>query len=196
MSADLDSWSRWGLETQAIREEIVGFLRWQPTAFSGRSKDTARFPTPRGWEEASQDMKLYPDPFEDVLGDKSNSNWRVIVGLRCGRSTAETFWAWYLMVRDVDLDEILQSGKLKSKKGQADDVIMLTYAAVYAVATRLEQGNTSPKKHPGIHIFVESLTREHRVALLVQLSRAGQNLLLTKFPDTHALIASAVTGAV
>lgn len=195
MHAHLESWCRWGLETKTIPEEIVGYLNWQPAAFSGKTKDTARFPTPRGWEEAAQDMKRYPDPFEDVLGNKSRDNWRVIVSMRCGESTSKTFWAWYLLVRDIDVEQILDTGKVEAKSASPDtDPAMLTYAAIYGVATRLGRGGFSKKKHPGIEIFIKTLNNESRIALLIQLPPQAQATLKKEFPAAHATIVGSITG--
>jgi hypothetical protein len=171
MRADLDTWCAWA-RASGLPGEIEGFLRWKPAMLHGKTGRSARFPTPRGWEEAGIDMKAHPDPMQDLLGDRSNNNWRVIVSMRCGEETASDFWAWYTQVRRIDIEQIMKSGTCPALTSATDEKLALTqYAAIFALTTHLEKQPLSPKKtSPGLAIFVESLSNENRVAFLAQCS--------------------------
>lgn len=191
---DLHEWCRWGLESGTITQEVVGFLQWQRTAFYGKKNDVLRFPTPRGWEEASADMKLYPDPYEDILGDRSNCNWKTIVSMRVGESTGNSFWSWFCIVKDVDVDAILTEGVISMKSGKANiDEGMMSYAAIYALTRHLDNVGLKPR-HTGLARFIENLSAENRVALLVQLSKKTDSEFRKHFPKSRALIVSALSG--
>lgn len=177
---DVESFTAYGREG-AIQPAILGYLQHKPEHLHKPQEGVNRFPTPRGWQEASNQMTAYPDPFEDLLGNKSNNNWKVIVSNKLGEHVANDFWAWYTIVAKINVQELLTRGNLQVLN---DDLSALTrYAAIYAVALYLNTNGVS-KKHTGLHTWVsEFLHKEMRIAFAIQLSASTRAALVKELPD-------------
>lgn len=189
LRVDLPSWVLWARTSGVVPEELIGFISSYPNLLHGKTgARSARFPTPRGWEEVALDMREYPDPFEDVLGDGTNNNWKTIVSLRCGEEVSNTFWAWFTQLRNIDVARILKIGD-----GVADAGIQ-KYVACYAIVQELIRHPLRKKgSAPGLVKFIEGLTPEMRTALLVQCPVPVQKNLGDMQPDALGLLGKAVS---
>jgi hypothetical protein len=195
LKPDLETWSAWGLETDTIPAEIIGFLRSKPSAFVGKSGDTSRFPTPRGWAEVAVDFKGTPDPLTDILGDPRRPAWRTFVSLRCGEPTAASFWAWYSIVRLIDVAELLATGRIvQSSASKTADPVLQTHAAIFAITDWLRINAAKPA-HKGIEVFVENLEAEYRVVFFISLTSKAKKQMEKHFPKALALCAQALVGS-
>ncbi len=188
MHADLATWSAWGRESGTIHPAILGFLQWKPTLLHAKKTGVARFPTPRGWEEASFDLSRHNDPYANILGTKMPA-WKVLIELRCGVETASDFWAWYEIVRNVDVPELLQTGKIS---GTTDK--MAAYAACFALSAHLEMHGVK-KSYFGLQTFVDNLSPDMRIAFVVQLTAKTRKALREAHPTVASVLMSDIVGA-
>lgn len=188
MQADLASWSAWGRDSGTIHPAIIGFLQWKPTLLHAKKTGVARFPTPRGWEEASFDLSRHGDPHANLLGTKVPA-WKIIIELRCGVETASDFWAWYEIVRNVNIPELLQTGKIT---GTADK--MAEYAACFALSAHLEAHGVK-KSYFGLQTFVDNLSPDMRVAFVVQLTAKTRKALRDAHPTVASVLMTDIVGS-
>lgn len=180
----LRDFTNWASSGDVIAPEIVGFLQYKPEYLHMHHATAPRFPTPRGWEEASWDIKLLKG--KPLLPKRANETLRLVVELRCGAPVAADFWAWHEHVRGVDVDGVLTGRAAVDAK----DPLAL-YATIYAVATYLNDKGLK-KSHIGFPAFVSALGSEHSTALLLQLGSTPRNQTQALFPDTAAKFMSGV----
>lgn len=70
---DLQEWSEWAIQN-AVRAEVVAFLRFRPELLSVFDRDANAFPSPRSWEFVSRILDSAPDQsvehelFEGAVG--------------------------------------------------------------------------------------------------------------------------------
>lgn len=187
MLPNTDSFCSYGLEAKRpdgeseLHRIIAGYLQWKPGHLYLMKEAVNRYPTPRGWIEASQQMYAYPDAEETSCGE---ANWKSVVSRKCGNDVGADFWAWYSILRTIDAAHILQHGRTTNQPIE-------TYAAVYVVARHLNV-NGFPDAAPGLLGFISGMAPEMHVAFMMQLDRNRRGQLSAKHPDVAALLMKAV----
>jgi hypothetical protein len=182
MAPDILSFTEYGRDSGEIHEAVIGYLQFKPAHLHEWKEGVARFPTPRGWWEASQQLFEYFNPVEDVFQNGAKENWKGIVARKVGDHVANDFWAWYEIIQKVDVQEILHRGNLQLS-GDAAARRMQQYASVFAVAQYLNVKGVE-KKHVGLKKWVPALDGEMRVALIVQLKHKVRVNIASHFPET------------
>lgn len=194
MIPDVLSFSKFGRDSGEIHETIIGYIHFKPEHLHQWKEGVSRFPTPRGWWEASQQLFAYPDPTEDVFSNGARDNWKGIISRKVGDHVANDFWAWYRIISEIDVQSILRTGHF-AQHGEADARRMQQYAAVFAVAQELNRGGVKPT-YKGLEIWIPNLDPEMRIALIVQLSRKVRMDISSEFPNAgDELLADYVTTA-
>ncbi len=150
-------------EPLKIHPMLLGFLNYKPELLHKHEEGVYRFPTPRGYRETTLQMYEYPD----------DKDWKRLLERKLGVPAANDFWAWYQILRNIDVDYILDQGVLReppkhdAKTPAEVAQKMAEFAAVFAVTDRLNK-KISPN-HKGLEKFTMSLAEELRVAFLLQL---------------------------
>ncbi len=166
-----------------VHSAVLGFLHYKPEYLHKHSEDQIRFPNPRGWVEASYDMKKF-GPKDRLV--KTATAWETIVAMKCGEPVASDFRAWHEIVSKIDVDKLLKTGVLDHTLG-ADDLSMLQYAAIYAVVQELDRSGVKPA-HQGLQPFVEGLSAELCVAMVTQLTKKVRDGIKTHHKDVGDLL--------
>jgi len=182
MAPDLVSFSKYGRAKGEIHEAVIGYLQYKPSQLHQWKEGAFRFPTPRGWWEASQQMFAYPVADEDLFSTGSRDNWKGIVSRKLGEHIGSDFWAWYQIISKVDVDAILIRGDMATT-GDSAAVRMQQYAAVFRIAQKLNQDGVKPA-YVGLGAWVPQIAPEMRVALIIQLSTKSRTSIATIFPKT------------
>lgn len=180
MFPDVLSFSKFGRESGEIHDVVLGYLQFKPAHLHEWKESVMRFPTPRGWWEASQQLIAYPLPEEDIFRNGSNENWKGIISRKLGDHVAADFWAWYQIISKVNTKDILLKGLL-ALSGDAAAKRMQQYAAIFAVSQELNS-NGVQKAYVGLDAWVPKLDPEMRVALIVQLTRKVRTDISSMFP--------------
>lgn len=172
---------------EKVHPSVLGYLTYKGEHLHQQKDNVTRFPTQRGWVEASSQMyrhKAY-DPFPGP-GHKA---WQTIVNLKCGEHVGNDFWAWYTIIDRVNVDKILATGDLEvrdiTEKERAN--MMFKYAATFAVAQRLNAKKIS-SSYTGLEPFVNALEPDMRVSLLTQLSKAAREGIKEHLPGTGSVL--------
>lgn len=189
MEANLKDFADYAEATGHIHPAIIGFLHWKPDSLYLPLEDSYRFPTPRTWKEVSQDFAAYPSPHE-IIFKGADPNWKLLVGLKCGAPTAASFWAWYEIIQQVDIEAILVRGEFDLPKSSNTNPNMSFYAAIYAVALTLNMDVKS--KYKGLEAFVRMMPSELRAALLAQLHDKTRGRLKSMMPATMETLMESV----
>jgi hypothetical protein len=192
MVPDVRSFSLYGTQTGEINPAFLGYLQWKPEHLHKWQDGVNRFPTPRGWWEASKQTELFPDPFEDVFGNGVAENWKGIVARKLGDPVANDFWAWFEIISKVDVQGILINGTLPVL-ADPKKTRMTQFACVYAVSQVLNKDGVS-KKHTGLAVLVDSLEADMRVAFLVQLSGKLRADIAKLFPHVASTVMKDLVG--
>lgn len=182
MVPDVGSFVTYGRASGEIHDQIMGYLMFKPDHLHQWIENVNRFPTPRGWWEASQQFFAWPDPIEDVFKNGAMSNWKGIISRKCGDAVSNDFWAWHEIISKVEVDKILTTGNV-SFSGDPSDRRMQQFAAVYAVAIRLNTSGVKPT-YTGLEQLVKGIDAEMRVALIVQLKSKVRIDIASIFPGT------------
>lgn len=184
MVPDVPSFAAYAVKTGEINPAFIGYLQWKPEHLHRWQAGVSRFPTPRGWWEASRQCEVYPDPFEDVFKNGIGNNWKGIVARKLGEPVANDFWAWFEIISKIDVEALLTTGLLpvSGKSKEPNATRMTQYAAVFATAQYLNRGGVH-KKHKGLPKLVEDLEADMRVAFLVQLSSSTRSQIASVFPS-------------
>lgn len=120
----LEEWTKWALKND-IDERIIAFLHFKPSylhKFDKHSKDKA-FPTPRGWEYLSRQLKHVDKKDYDLLENLISAN--------VGEATAIEMIAFLKLSEKIKLEEILKNPESVKKIQQVD----LLYSLVSELAT-------------------------------------------------------------
>lgn len=164
-----------------IHPYLMGFLQGKPDLLFAHDEKANRFPTPRGYREASILMYMQPQ-----------TKWKAIIERKVGVGAANDFWVWFSILRNIDVDHLLEHGTLKEPiTVSANTPVAVAkklgeFASVFAVTERL---NVEVKpKYVGISRFVDELSAELRTAVLLQLTPKAQMAFKRVFPTTAALI--------
>lgn len=151
-------------EHPLIHPMILGWLPSKPELIHKPSTETYRFPTPRGYREAT--MHMYR---------KQPDHWRAVLSRKIGEPATNDFFVWYDIYRIIDVEYILDNGTVKTpfptRKDVAAEVTqkMGEFASVFAVAQKLNQKITP--QHKGLERWIDSLSPELRVAFRLQLNK-------------------------
>ena len=167
---NLEDFIKWATadDTDKIHPLLVGFLQAKPDLLHKPQEGAYRFPTPRSYREATLHMQEFTDP----------KGWKSMLSRKLGDGAANDFWSWYTILRKIDVDHILDHGKLKEPVSGHDKLPaevaqkMGEFAAVFAVVDRLNQ-KIKPS-HAGLEKFVDSLSPELRVAFLLQMKESAK----------------------
>lgn len=188
MHPDLTTYTNHGRETGTVHETILGYLQFRPEHLHLHKNDCPRFPTPRGWTEASKQMFKYPDPKEDIFKNKTNSNWKTIVSLKCGDMVANDFWAWHEIISAIDINALLTKGTFEQGSDHAERR-MKQFASVFAVANHLNSKGVDPS-YKGLASWIGEIDPELRVALVIQLKTAVRTKIGVVFPSVADAMAA------
>lgn len=183
IEARLRDFTEYGTSTESIHPAVLGFLQYRPEYLYKPATESYRFPTPRTWKEASQDLFEYSDP-DAVIARGVEPNWKTIVSLKCGAPVGHDFWAWFKIVKDVDVNGILREGRMPD--GTDKDGHIVLYAAVFAVVATLI--NSVRPSYTHLPDFCKTLSPELRVAMLMQLPQKTINALRKQFPKVIDLL--------
>lgn len=200
MKPDVQSFTEYAHRTKRIHEVILGFLGYKPEYLHKRIDGANRFPTPRSWREATVHLNEYPDPFEDVYGDKSKSNWHDIISEKCGDPVGKDFWAWFKVVRNIKVDELLTTGiiptKIKNERGEDVEGRMAQFAAMFAISSELNARGVK-KAYKGLDTIFDANNKQGidpdmRIALAMQLTRETRKDIGTMFPGAANAMMAAI----
>lgn len=175
-----------GVAGQNIHPVILGYLSYKSSHLHEQREDVNRFPTPRGWWEASRHMYAYPNPQERI---GPHNNWKAIISRKCGGHVSNDFWAWFTILTKIDVAKLLKDGDLTALAAD-EDRHTLQYAAIYAVSVELSKGVKPSYK--GIPKLIDNLTNEFKVALAMQLPQTARAQLAKHFEEASASIMSAL----
>lgn len=191
MKPDVVSFSEYGAATGKIHPIVLGFLQYKPDYLHKWMDGASRFPTPRGWREVTVHFNEFPEPFEDTFGDGAKDNWRQVVAEKCGDPVSKDFWGWYKIIRQINVKELLETGKIKKLMLLDDnkkpvDHRMAQFAAIFAIASELNTKGVK-KTHQGLDLIFDEnnpdgIEKEMRIALAVQLARPVRNDIGKMFP--------------
>lgn len=161
-----------------VHPALIGFLGFRPGYLHKHDADADRFPTPRGWVEAS--AHLYEQPEAD---------WRTFIALKCGEPVSNEFDAWWSICSKIDVKKLLLTGEVEHRLSGDADTAIVDFAAVFAVAQELNA--KGPKKeYVGLEKYLLELHAEHRAALLAQLSNRARSKIADLIPSAASLLAS------
>jgi hypothetical protein len=191
MKPDVVSFSEYATKTGKIHPMVIGFLQYKPEYLHRWIDGASRFPTPRGWREVSVHFNEFPDPFEDVFGNGAKDNWRQTVAEKAGTPVSRDFWAWFKIIRQINVDDLLKTGKINQLMLVDDDKKnvdrrMSQFAAIFAIAQELNN-NGVKKAYAGLDSIFDKnnpdgIEKEMRIALTVQLSRSVRTEIGKMFP--------------
>lgn len=174
LEPSFEDFARYARQTGDIHPVIVGFLSAYPELLHKHDQEVARFPTPRGYREASMHL------FENENNDKK---WARIIERKVGTAVSNDFEAWYTILRKVDVEEILSNGRSSGEPSDPKEKRLYSYAACFAVSNYLQRNNIR-KSHKGIERFINDLSKEMRIAFVLQLRDTARRQLIDHFPDT------------
>lgn len=160
-------------EKPYIHPMLLGWLPGKPELVHKVDAGVYRFPTPRGYREAT--LHMYRQP---------SKNWRPILERKIGEPATNDFFVWYNIYRKIDVDHILDHGRLKESVGPETDGNGNTiptkvtqklgeFASVFAVVERLNRKIHST--HDGLERWIDSLSPELRVAFKLQLNKKAND---------------------
>lgn len=191
MMPDVRSFVEYGIATGKIHPIVLGYMQFKPEHLHMWMDGVSRFPTPRGWREVTVHFEEFPDPFEDIFGNGAKNNWQQIVAEKCGIPVSKNFWGWYKIIRQINVKDLLETGKINQVMLVDDnkapvDKRMAQFAAIFAIASELNTKGVK-KSYVGLdYIFDASnkdgIEKEMRIALAVQLSRSVRTEIGTMFP--------------
>lgn len=191
MEPDLASFIEFGkrptLEgTEEIHPAIRGYVEYAPKHLFHHDPEKNRFPTPRGWWEASRHLDQYD---VDRLLFGRIPIWKNIVDRKLGEGVGSDFWAWYAIVREVD-----PAALLAGTKSPPDGTTIESYAMMFAVTSYLRKTKITAKMEKGLTAIVASLDASLRVAFMRQLSKKSERAIAIKFPEIGNLLTAWVSG--
>jgi hypothetical protein len=177
--------------TNRVHPAVLGFLSYRPALLHKHDPDADRFPTPRSWVEASSYLFEY-DEDADLAKDKSNSAWKTCIALKCGEAASNEFYAWWSICSKINVKKLLLTGEIEHNLSAAEDLAIVDYAAVFAVAQELNGKNGPKREYVGLAKYLQDLHAEHRVALLTQLTASARKRIADLLPSTADIIMSAI----
>jgi hypothetical protein len=170
---------------------VLGFLAYAPQHLHAPTEASARFPTPRGWVEFSDAMRSMQEgldrkerPFLDLA--KATASWqKFLLTHKCGEGVANDFWAWYSILRMIDVKLLLTEGKLRSADNtpeaaapwQMSEAGLRDFAAVAAIAAQWNKKGGVKDTHAKVLLYLDTLVPELRVALYAQLTLSARKAI-------------------
>lgn len=188
MHPDLATFTKHGVSSGTVHETILGYLQFKPEHLHKHIEDVPRFPTPRGWTEASKQLFRFPNPKEDIFQNKTFSNWKTIIALKCGDQVANDFWAWHEIISGIDIMALLTRGVFEQGSDPAERR-MKQYASVFAVANHLNNKGVE-KSYAGLEKWVSDIDAELRTAFIIQLKQVVRTKIAVLFPSTADMMAA------
>lgn len=170
-----------------VHPAVLGYLDYQPTHLHHWREDVLRFPCQRAWAEAS-DLMFSTEDQKSLIGGRARDAWNTIVELKCGEQIAADFWAWYSLVRNINVKQILTEGNLTIDI-EPEKKVMAQYAAVFAVSMELNSKGVK-KEYTGLADFLAKVTPELRVAAISQLSPNVRQQIAKLFPKAGDVLLS------
>jgi hypothetical protein len=179
VEADYEDFCRYARRTGHIHPHLIGFLGARPELLHKHEENVYRFPTPRGYREASMHMWKYPD-----------DEWPDIIERKLGRHVRADFLAWYKILSKVDVDHILQHGTIRDMPTNIVEAKMTEFAAVFALTMRLNRKNEVRPGWAGIDTFIDNLRQspELKIAFLLQLHDGARMAFRKHYPKSAGKI--------
>lgn len=167
VEADYEDFAEYAKRTNSIHPYLIGFLGARPELLHKHEEHVYRFPTPRGYREASLHMWKYPD----------DNAWADIIERKLGKAVRNDFLAWHKILSKIDVDYILQYGRVRDMPTGIVEKKMTEFAAIFALSMHLNKKNGVQPGWPGIDAFVDWLrdSPELKVAFLLQLSQPARS---------------------
>ena len=174
LEPDAVTWAAWGQETGLIHPLLSSYVLFKPEHIHVISDEDNRHTTPRGYREASDQMRYEPE-----------TEWDTILKLKLGTSVGVDIWAYYNVYSKIDIPYILKEGKVSGDNLSDENQRMVTYASIFALTQALNTNKypISKTKSPGLPIFIESMSPEARIGLLVQLDKKVRTKLVNTWSD-------------
>lgn len=186
---DFIEWATKDPEVKLIHPMILGWLPSKPELLHKHDPGVYRFPTPRGYREASLHMFKQTD-------DK----WGPILERKIGDPAKNDFMAWFRIYRNIDVQFILDNGVLSGPvvgdpKTPPEVAKKLgEYASVFAVVEHLNRKIS--QNHRGLEKFIDGLSEELRVAFKLQLNKKANNDFQSFYPKASGqIMATIIKGA-
>lgn len=177
-----------------IHPMIMGWLPSKPELLHKQDAGVYRFPTPRGYREAS--LHMYRQP---------SAQWKPILDRKIGEPATNDFLVWFNIYRKIDVDFILDNGRMKEPIGPEQDSEGKTipqdvlnklgeFASVFAVVERLNRKIRSD--HGGLERWIDGLSPELRVAFKLQLTKKTNDDFQKFYPKASGqIMAGIIKGA-
>jgi len=161
VEADFDDFAEYAKRTGNIHPHLIGFLSARRELLHKYEENVYRFPTPRGYREASLHMWKFHDEKE----------WPAILERKLGAAVKADFLAWYNILSKIDVDYILMNGEIKNMPSGAVERKMAEFASVFALTMRMNQKGGVQPGWTGIEKFIDNLkdSPELKVAFLLQI---------------------------
>jgi hypothetical protein len=141
---DAQEWSEWAIRN-AIRPEVIAFIRFRPEVLSVFDRDATAFPSPRSWEFVSRILHADPDP---------ELEYELFAGA-VGTGAATEFTGFIRMYRTLpNIDAILLN--------PAGEPVPESPAAQYAVASALAY-RASDANFDRVYTYLSRMPVEFRV---------------------------------
>lgn len=172
---------------------VLGYLAYAPHHLHAPDPDAPRFPTPRGWVEFSDEVRAMREGlqakgalFEELA--KNTKAWQHFLLIhKCGEGVAKDYWAWFSILRLIDLKKLLTEGELlmasdltkEQREMLAANARLQDFAAVSAIAATWNNKGIDPA-HTGVLPYLQNLAPELRVALYTQLTQKSRKLIATR----------------
>lgn len=193
--ANVDDLVEWAMTapdptTPYIHPMLLGWLPGRPELVHKVDAGVYRFPTPRGYREATLHMYRQPE-----------TKWKPILQRKIGEAATNDFFIWYNIYRKIDVDHILDKGVLNGTIGPQTDgngnkvpaevsQKLGEFASVFAVVERLNR--EIRKDHAGLERWILSLSPELKVAFKLQLNKQATNI----FDQSYKTAAGAIMGSI
>lgn len=189
LEPDLKSFTTWGVATGRIHPLVLGYLQYAPQNFNSSKRTQGQYscPVSRRWEETSRHMAMFPAADESIGG---TSNWCSIVSRKCGDAVGRDFWAWYSILKNIDVDALLVRGDLSAMPTADDKKRQWMYAAVFVLAAELQKG--IKPSYTGLEKVLAALPPELCLALAVQLPQSIRLQISNVHPEALALLTKAL----
>lgn len=183
VEADFEDFAKYANRTGNIHKYLLGFLSGRPDLLHKYAENVTRFPTPRGYREASMHMWKYPE-----------TDWPAIMERKVGKAAKADFMLWYDVLSHIDTDHILNHGFIKDMPTELVKRKMSEFAAVFALTMRMNQKNGVQPGWAGLDKFIDTLASspELKVAFLLQIN----NEMRRDFRKHYTSTAGKIMGAI
>jgi hypothetical protein len=183
VEADFEDFANYAKKTGNIHDHLIGFLTARPELLHKHEENVYRFPTPRGYREASLHMWKYPE-----------SDWPDIVERKLGKPVRNDFVAWHKILSKVDVEHILRVGYVKDMPTDIVGKKMMEFAAIFALTMHLNKKDGVQPGWAGFDPYIDSLkdSPEMKIAFLLQLTEKARSAVRQLYPTAAGKIMATV----